>query len=241
MRGDGIACTPCATALLVKAQELPPFSPIPGCRMGRSPFFALGAALLATAGPSAAEPPPVAVMGGLVRTQTDAGEVVGTVVIQGGKVVAVGRDAAIPPGAVRIDATGCVVAPGLIDARGTLGLNAAAAREGGREATLDVLDAVDPFADDWRDAARQGITAVYVQPSGSGALGGAGAVLKVAPGDVPAAKALRAAAGLQAALGNPPTAPRQEAPELPFLGRRGGPPGLVPATPQPEAPPPANN
>src|SRR5262249_43333372 len=110
----------------------------------------------------------------------------------------------------------------LIDARGALGLNPAAAREGGRDATLNVLDAVDPFADDWRDAARQGVTAVYVQPGSGGNLGRAGAVLRVGPADTAQALALRA----------PP------APPAPPPPARAHPATPSPAAPRPLRPPP---
>src|SRR5262249_56930948 len=108
--------------------------------------------------------------GAPIRTQTEARDFVGTIVIRDGKIVAIGPKLAVQAGSRLIDASGCVITPGLIDARGTLGLHPAAATEGGRDGVLDILDAVDPFSDDWRDAARQGITAVYVPPAGSGHL-----------------------------------------------------------------------
>src|SRR5262249_21578944 len=111
---------------------------------------------------------PLALVGALIRTQSDAGDLVGTLVVQDGKIAALGREVPIPPNARRLDLTGHVITPGLIDARGQLRLNPAAAQEGGRDAALNILDAVDPFAEDWRDAAAQGVTAVYVQPSGGG-------------------------------------------------------------------------
>src|SRR5262245_44686013 len=130
----------------------------------------------------APEPRTLALVGARVRTQTEAGDFVGTVIIREGKVVALGPDVPVPADARRIDLSSHVLTPGLIDPHGALGLHPAAAKGGGREATLNVLDAVDPFAEDWREAAVQGVTAVYVQPAGTGTLGGAGAVLRVGPG-----------------------------------------------------------
>src|SRR5437773_2159289 len=91
-----------------------------------------GAALTLTAGPAAepegAAPAPLpeqsrtlALVGGLIRTQTDAGDFVGTVVIRDGKIAALGPDVAVPADARRIEIVGHIVTPGLIDARGTLG------------------------------------------------------------------------------------------------------------------------
>src|SRR5688572_5954289 len=139
---------------------------------------------------------PLALVGGLIRTQTDAGDFVSTIVIQNGKVVALGRDVTVPADARRLDVAGHVITPGLIDAHGTLGLNAAASRESGRDAGLNVLDAVDPYAEDWRDAAAQGITAVYAQPAGSGLLGGSGAVLRVGPSSNAEDLAVKSPAGV---------------------------------------------
>ena len=71
----------------------------------------------------AADAPPgktLALLGGKIRTQTDAGTVDGTILIRDGKIVAVGSGIAIPGDAQRLDVSGCVVTPGLIDARSSL-------------------------------------------------------------------------------------------------------------------------
>lgn len=216
----------------------------PRCRMGRTCSFAFALALALLVGLQRGPAQefsltsrPLVLKGGLIRSQTEAGDFVGTVVLQGGKVVAVGTQVAIPPGATIVDASGCVITPGLIDGRSTLGLNAAAAREGGREANLDILDAVDPFSEEWRDAARQGVTAVYVQPAGTGNLGGAGAVLRVGPGTRAEELAIRPRAGVQAALGaTPAAAPQTTIPTFQGRGGRGGLP-TIPAPAAPAAPP----
>src|SRR5262249_49927722 len=105
--------------------------------------FLLGSVFLAEA-KVPANAAPLALVGGRILTQTDAGAVEGTVVIRDGAVIAVGRNVTIPDGATRIDVTGCVITPGLIDARSTLGLGSAESREGAADGTLDILDGVDP-------------------------------------------------------------------------------------------------
>jgi imidazolonepropionase-like amidohydrolase len=182
--------------------------------------------------------PTLALTDAWIRTQTEAGEFVGTVVVRDGKIVALGPNVQAPAGAKVVNASKCVITPGLIDSRSRLGLNAAAASESGREATLDILDAVDPFAADWRDAARQGVTAVYVQPAGSGTLGGNGAVLRVGPGESAGELVVKSPAAIQAALGLAPQAPAPAAPTLPEGFGRRGPPITLPT--QPPAPPPAS-
>src|SRR5438105_1212018 len=121
--------------------------------MGRSRRVALAIAMLLAAGLIADEGPApkatIALTGATIRTQTEAGDFVGTIVLRDGKIVELGPAVKPPAGASVIDVSGCVITPGLIDAHGTLGLNSGAAAEGGREASLDILDAVDPFSDDW--------------------------------------------------------------------------------------------
>ncbi len=149
----------------------------------------------------APSPQPIALVGAMIRTQTDAGDFVGTIVIKDRQIVAMGANVTPPADARRIDVTNHVITPGLIDTRSMLWLNASTAREGGRDASLNMVDGIDPYADDWRDAARQGVTAVYVQPHNSGNLGGGGAVLRVGPTATSEELVIRHPAGVQAALG----------------------------------------
>ncbi|HEX4301064.1 MAG TPA: amidohydrolase family protein [Gammaproteobacteria bacterium] len=65
-----------------------------------------------------------AITGGTVYTLGTAGKIEhGTVIIKDGKITAVGADVAIPAGATRIDATGKMVTPGIIDPESVFGLN----------------------------------------------------------------------------------------------------------------------
>src|SRR5262249_30268556 len=106
--------------------------------------------------------------------------------------------------------------------------------DGASDGSLDVLDAVDPHGEDWREVVRQGVTAVYVQPGNSGILGGKGAVLRVGPAEAVVDLLIKPAAAMQAALGTM-TAPAATPAALPTFGRRGGPPIIAPATPAPAA------
>jgi imidazolonepropionase-like amidohydrolase len=176
----------------------------------------------------------LALVGALIRTETEAGEFVGNVIIQGGKITALGPDTAIPPDARQIEVANHIISPGLIDARSVLWLNPSAAQEGGREAALNILDGVDPFADDWREVARQGVTAVYVQPAGSGSLGGSGAVLRVGPTGAVDELIVRSPAAVQAALGTPaPAAAANADRPAGSFGRFGAPAPAATTTEQP--------
>lgn len=186
-------------------------------------------------------PKTLALVGGHILTQTDAGSFVGTIVVRDGKIVAVGKDVAIPTDAERIDITGYMVTPGLIDAHSTLWLNPAAARESAADGGLDVIDGIDPHDEDWKEVARQGVTAVYVQPAGTGVLGGQGAVLRVGPAETVEELVIKAGAAAQAALGTQPAAPVAAATPQ-FAGRRGGGGGRRQApVDTPQAPVPTGN
>ncbi len=127
--------------------------------------------------------PLTAYVGAEIHTCSDVGVIErGVVLVQGGKILAVGAaDLPIPERAQRMDVSGMVLAPGLIDARSVLWLNNPAADGGANDASLNILHEVDPYADDWQEVIRQGVTAVYVQPSRRGSLSGYGAVLSVHP------------------------------------------------------------
>src|ERR1700683_3930560 len=81
------------------------------------PVLLLAAALfsLVAAFPASAQDQPVALKGAKLLTITHGTIDNGTVVMQGGKITAVGANVAIPANAQIIDATGMTIYPGLID------------------------------------------------------------------------------------------------------------------------------
>lgn len=78
------------------------------------------AALALAAAPVAAQT--IAIEGGTVHTMTGAPIEGGTVLIRDGRIVAVGKNVAVPAGARRIDARGQIVTPGLFDSGTDVGL-----------------------------------------------------------------------------------------------------------------------
>src|SRR5688572_5912004 len=98
-----------------------------------------------------------------------------TIVVSGGKIVDVGKDVVVPADAKVVDLAGKVVIPGLIDAASRLFLPPGERSAGSAE--HHVLDAIDLYQADYREARDQGVTTVYVGPPSQGTINGLGAVL----------------------------------------------------------------
>jgi imidazolonepropionase-like amidohydrolase len=116
----------------------------------------------------------VAITGGTVHPVGAPAIEGGTVLIRDGLIVAVGRDAAIPAGALRIDARGKVVTPGLIHASSELGLLEVASVDATNERTsagevtpsFDVAEGIDPRSVRIPVARTEGVTAAMAVPTG---------------------------------------------------------------------------
>src|SRR5262249_45494053 len=98
-----------------------------------------------------------------------------TLVIENGRIAAVGKDLSGPADAAVIDVSGKVLVPGLIDAASRLFL-APGERSAG-SAEQNVLAALELYQRDYREAVEQGVTSIYVGPQSSGAVNGLGAVI----------------------------------------------------------------
>jgi len=97
----------------------------------------------------------------------------GTVLIQGGSIVAVGADIPIPAGATRVEATGRWITPGLFHANTTLGLSTVgsveatneANRSGEVNAAFNVAEGIDPATPLIPIARLEGVTTALTGPS----------------------------------------------------------------------------
>ncbi len=169
-----------------------------------SSFLAFATLLLTVSDAvSAPQPDPevLVLKGARIHTMTERGTITGTIIVRDGKITAIGADLPSPSNAREIALDGTTIVPGLIDSRSSLWLTRAALNETSTRAALTILDGVDPFLEDWREVARQGVTAVFVQPSAGSSLGGLGAVLRVAPAQSVETLVIRSDAALQASLG----------------------------------------
>jgi imidazolonepropionase-like amidohydrolase len=133
----------------------------------------------------------VAITGGTVYPVS--GPVIqnGTVLMRDGKIVAVGASVAVPAGAQRIDATGKIVTPGLIDAATQLGLVEISGEPSTRDAnargtnaiaaSFQPWDGLNSESVLWAPARNEGITSAIVGPGG-GLISGQAAMVDLVDG-----------------------------------------------------------
>ena len=112
----------------------------------------------------------------------------GQVLLDGGKIVAVGQQVDAPADAQVIDAAGCLVTPGLVDGHCHIGLEEAAIRfEGtdGNECTNPVtphvraIDAIQPMDETLAQAAAAGVTTAVTGPGSGNVVGGTFVAIKM--------------------------------------------------------------
>jgi imidazolonepropionase-like amidohydrolase len=142
----------------------------------------------------------------------------GTVLMRDGKIVAVGADVAIPPDAQRIDATGKIVTPGIVNAATQLGLveigavgstrDVAARGRDGIAAAFMPWEGLNPSSVLLGPARDGGITSAIVYPQG-GLISGQAAVIHLVPGTA-TDMVLRAPVAMVATLGQFNGMPRAE-------------------------------
>jgi imidazolonepropionase-like amidohydrolase len=125
------------------------------------------------AGTAAAQSPPIAFRGAEVQPISSPAIPNGIVVVENGKIVAVGpaAEVRVPRGAQVIDTTGKVILPGLVDTHSHVGGGAGVGGDssGALHPEVRTLDGIDIFDDTFNRARSGGITTVNVM-SGSGHL-----------------------------------------------------------------------
>lgn len=140
---------------------------------------------------------PIAIVGAKVHLAPGTTLARATVIVDGGKITAVGADLAVPAGATVIDGTGKVVTAGLIEAASGVGLieiDLEASSDDGRLPARDAVhgdaihaayqarDGFDPHAVTVPVARSGGVTLVVATPSG-GVVGGQSAAYGLGDGD----------------------------------------------------------
>ncbi|HEV8196626.1 MAG TPA: amidohydrolase family protein [Gemmatimonadales bacterium] len=141
-------------------------------RLGRTALALLLGAVVISATPLTAQV--VAITGGTVYPVSGPKIPGGTVLIRDGKIVAVGASVVIPAGALRVDATGKWITPGLIHANANAGLGVAGLNgqqegsvQGDVKPSFNPAEGVDPAAFTIPIARTGGITTALLPPGGS--------------------------------------------------------------------------
>ena len=154
----------------------------------------------------------VAIVGGRVVPITGPEIERGTVLIQNGRISAVGESVAVPDGAQVVDAAGAWVLPGFIDAHAHVGVSEEAEGWAGQDtnemtepvtAQVRAIDAINPADLGFRDAIGGGVLAVNVNPGSGNPIGGQTVALKCW-GRTVDQMALRQPSGMKSALGENP-------------------------------------
>jgi len=111
----------------------------------------------------------------------------GTVLVDGGKISAVGDDLALPEGCEVIDAYGRMLTPGIIDAHAHVSIWEEGLGWEGNDVNditdpltphLRAIDAINPDEMGLRDAVTGGITAIWCAPGSANIIGGQGVSMK---------------------------------------------------------------
>ncbi len=136
----------------------------------------------------------------------------GIMLLDNGKIAAVGRDVAIPADAQVIDVEGRIVTPGFIDAHTHIGIDEEIHQPIGDDcnemtepntAELRAMDAINYRDLSFQDAVKAGITTVMITPGSANVFGGLVAVMKTA-GKTYKEMLLNGEAGLKMAFGENP-------------------------------------
>jgi imidazolonepropionase-like amidohydrolase len=154
----------------------------------------------------------LAIVGGRVLPVEGAPFEDGVVLISDGRISALGRDVRVPDGVDRVDATGKVVAPGLVDAHVHLGVHEEAQGWAGQDTNeltnpvtpqVRALDGINPDDLGFADAVEGGVLTVNVNPGSGNPIGGQTVALRCV-GRTVDEMVLRAPSGLKSALGENP-------------------------------------
>jgi imidazolonepropionase-like amidohydrolase len=181
----------------------------------------LGLVGILSSSPLTAQEKAVVIRGGTVIPVDGAPIANGTVVLRGGKIVAVGTNVSIPSGAEIVEAHGKWVLPGLVDAMTSIGFAGNDLNENSNSVTpeLRAFEGFNPFGTFGTgkpgplrnvEMLSGGVTTVYIASADAALIAGQGAVVKTA-GNTLDALVVREPASMEMALGEPPKRPARAA------------------------------
>ncbi|WP_066638300.1 amidohydrolase [Desulfolucanica intricata] len=154
----------------------------------------------------------LAITGGTIFTMAGKNINKGTILISDGKIIKIGENLVIPPGAEIVNAEGKIITPGLIDAHSHVGIFEEVYQDEGADGNeitdpvtphLRAVDAVNPEDLAFQDALKGGVTTVVTGPGSANVIGGEMVVLKTW-GKTVDDMIIKFPIGLKAALGENP-------------------------------------
>ncbi|GAB6171098.1 amidohydrolase [Paradesulfitobacterium aromaticivorans] len=171
---------------------------------------------------NSSQPSKVFIHNGRIKTMAGA-EFLGSILIEGKIIKALGENLPVPPDAEVIEAEGRPVLPGFIDAHCHVGIGEEIYHEGDdiNEMTepvtpeLRAIDGINPEDEGFRDARLGGVTTVFTGPGSANVIGGTGVVMKTA-GKIMDKMIVREPAGLKVAFGENPKVVYGEQKKMPM-------------------------
>lgn len=156
---------------------------------------------------------PFAIVGGRVVPVSSAPIENGVVLVEDGRITAVGEGLAVPDGWDVVDASGKVVMPGLIESHGHVGIHEEANGKAGDDtnemtdpntAFVRAIDAVNIEDEGFIDALSGGVTTVVVKPGSGNPIGGQTVAIKAWGGRTIDEQLVSNAVSVKSALGENP-------------------------------------
>ncbi|OIH97376.1 amidohydrolase [Curtobacterium sp. MCBA15_001] len=137
----------------------------------------------------------------------------GAVVVEDGRITALGPDVTVPDGLPVVDAAGAWLVPGLVESHGHVGIHEEANGPAGNDtnemtgpnmAGVRAIDAVDIDDEGFRDALAGGITSIVVKPGSGNPIGGQTVAIKTWGGRTIDEQLISDAVSVKSALGENP-------------------------------------
>ncbi|GAA1443959.1 amidohydrolase [Leifsonia poae] len=137
----------------------------------------------------------------------------GTVLVENGRITAVGADVTVPDGVETVDASGKWVLPGFIESHGHVGIHEEANGPAGDDtnemtvpntAAVRAIDAINIDDEGFRDALSGGVTSIVVKPGSGNPIGGQTVAIKSWGGRTIDEQVIREAVSVKSALGENP-------------------------------------
>ncbi|OII22599.1 amidohydrolase [Curtobacterium sp. MCBA15_016] len=137
----------------------------------------------------------------------------GSVVVEDGRITAIGPDVSPPAGLPVVDAAGAWLVPGFVESHGHVGIHEEANGEAGNDtnemtgpnmAGVRAIDAIDIDDEGFRDALAGGITSIVVKPGSGNPIGGQTVAIKTWGGRTIDEQLISDAVSIKSALGENP-------------------------------------